>query len=490
MIRVAQRQGCRLARIFMAATLLLASGIGLFVSVPLSVSVPSIVSAQDTEVPVEPPPTDVPPVEMPPTDTPIVELPPTDTPAVEVPTNTPTIETPTDTPTVTPTNTATSTSANRPLDATPTTGSTSAGDGAAVGARAPSTRASSRTNGPTDRDDPDYYLGRIDAWLTSEISGGDTLRTDMTDPQFDDAEWYVTQISAVGLILSIDAELQGLDQPNPDLDDVHQQVLSASSDLAAAASDCDAALVLNDVGDAASCQAAIEISTRTVHDLRDALAEWDGSEGNLVASTGSQPQRSTIEPTVEPTATPEREPRGGASTTAARPTATMTDDVTTDSEVVAETGNGETRDSPLRIGETGVVGDYEITVLSVQPNATDLVAAENEFNDPPAAGDQFFIARLSVTYRGSGTGNPSFDLNYQSVGESSTSYTTFTNSCGVVPDDPSLTVTDLFAGGTAEFNVCWAIDSDDANSVEMYVQSLFDFNSDPVWFSLNESTRR
>ncbi|HEV2528478.1 MAG TPA: VWA domain-containing protein, partial [Thermomicrobiales bacterium] len=69
-------------------------------------------------------------------------------------------------------------------------------------------------------------------------------------------------------------------------------------------------------------------------------------------------------------------------------------------EVVEETGSGETRDSPLGVGRTGEVGDYEVTVLSVTPNANDLVAAENQFNEPPSADEQFFIARLSVTYTG------------------------------------------------------------------------------------------
>ena len=53
------------------------------------------------------------------------------------------------------------------------------------------------------------------------------------------------------------------------------------------------------------------------------------------------------------------------------------------------------------------------------------------------------------------------------------------------PDDSYL-VTDLFEGGSAEFNVCWAIDSEDADSLVMYVESLFDFDADPVWFSLEE----
>ncbi len=159
-------------------------------------------------------------------------------------------------------------------------------------------------------------------------------------------------------------------------------------------------------------------------------------------------------------------------------------DILENLDVVAETGSGETRDSPLGVGRTGEVGDYEVTVLSVTPDATDIVAAENQFNDPPGTGDQFFIARVSITYLGSATGNPGVDLNFQSVGNSSASYTTYTNYCGVIPDAPFLTVTELFEGGSAEFNVCWAIDGGDADSLVMYVESSFDYNGDPVWFSL------
>lgn len=55
----------------------------------------------------------------------------------------------------------------------------------------------------------------------------------------------------------------------------------------------------------------------------------------------------------------------------------------------------------------------------------------------------------------------------------------------VIPDD-SFLVTDLFEGRSAEFNVCWAIDSEDADSLVRYVESNIDFGSDPVWFSLED----
>lgn len=152
-------------------------------------------------------------------------------------------------------------------------------------------------------------------------------------------------------------------------------------------------------------------------------------------------------------------------------------------EVVEDTGSGETRTSPLGIGRIGGVGDYEISVIDVTPNANDIVASENQFNEVPAPGNQYFMARVSATYIGDGSGNPAFELDYQTVGASSSSYTPFNNTCGVVPDDLS-SVTEQFRGGSAEFNVCWEIESPDADSLVMYVESYLDFNGDPVWFSL------
>ncbi len=154
--------------------------------------------------------------------------------------------------------------------------------------------------------------------------------------------------------------------------------------------------------------------------------------------------------------------------------------------VVEVSGTGESRDSPLSIGRIGTVGDYQISVLSVTPNASDIIAMENQFNEPPVEGHQFFMARIAATYTGSSTGTPSADLNFQSVGDLSASYTIFNNDCGVYPDQ-IYNIPELFSGGSAEFNVCWQIDSRDQDSLIMYVESFFDFNSNPTWFSLGNS---
>jgi hypothetical protein len=152
-------------------------------------------------------------------------------------------------------------------------------------------------------------------------------------------------------------------------------------------------------------------------------------------------------------------------------------------EVVEEGGDGTSRQAPIGLGRQGTVGDYEISVVDYTVNATDIVLAENEFNEPPDEGYQFAIAQVSVTYTGNSSGDPSFDLNFQSVGDSAVGYTTFEPGCGVYPDD-QYSAGELFSGGTVEFNVCWMINSEDEDSLVMYVESLIDFDSEPVWFSL------
>ncbi|MDQ3539366.1 MAG: VWA domain-containing protein [Chloroflexota bacterium] len=152
-------------------------------------------------------------------------------------------------------------------------------------------------------------------------------------------------------------------------------------------------------------------------------------------------------------------------------------------DVVEETGTGESRNSPLGVGRIGTVGDYEISVISVTPNANEIVAAENQFNEPPLPGNQFFVARIAATYVGGTSGNPAFELDYQTVGASSSSYTTYTHSCGVVPSDFS-SVTEQFTGGSVEFNLCWEIESTDADSLVMYVTPIIDFSASPTWFSV------
>lgn len=126
-----------------------------------------------------------------------------------------------------------------------------------------------------------------------------------------------------------------------------------------------------------------------------------------------------------------------------------------------------TRENPVPMGSSVSFGDgWVVTVLSVVPDATDLILQENIYNDQPSAGNQFFLARVRVDYEGEGSDTFSGSYRLRAVGPSGVGYSTFQNSAGVIPDE--LPSSEVFTGGSIEGNIAWQIKSSDAGSLVMY----------------------
>lgn len=140
-----------------------------------------------------------------------------------------------------------------------------------------------------------------------------------------------------------------------------------------------------------------------------------------------------------------------------------------------------TRENPVPMGQTARVGDFEVTVTSATPYANDIIGSQAVYLEPLTPGYQYFLVTVSTTYVGAATGNPSFELDYQAVGASNSSYSAWQNSCGMLTND-IFNVTELFPGGTAEYSVCWQVESSDAASLVMYVEPTAQFDAPPVWF--------
>jgi hypothetical protein len=106
------------------------------------------------------------------------------------------------------------------------------------------------------------------------------------------------------------------------------------------------------------------------------------------------------------------------------------------------------------------------------------------FNDPPDAGKQFFMVAVSATYSGPASDQLDSSYNFRAVGSSNVTYTTFNDSCGVLPD-PSLQLHDpeVFTGGTVTGNAaCWSIATGDAASLVLLVR---DSGHPDTWFALH-----
>ena len=150
---------------------------------------------------------------------------------------------------------------------------------------------------------------------------------------------------------------------------------------------------------------------------------------------------------------------------------------------MAQGGTGSSREDAIAIGTPGRVSNYELTVLEVIPDAWPVIQSANQFNDPPAEGHQFLMVRLSVTYNGVEPTDPGFDLSIDSVGNRGRGYSTFQNSCGSFDND-EYSIGEMFQGAKAEFATCWAVATEDVNSLVMFVGPLFDMDGENVWFSL------
>ena len=143
-----------------------------------------------------------------------------------------------------------------------------------------------------------------------------------------------------------------------------------------------------------------------------------------------------------------------------------------------------TRETPVPIGTTVDLGDgWQVTVMNVIPDATNAVLRENQFNDPPKTGNQFFLARIQAKYSGPNSATFNGGLRLRAVGPSSVGYSTFENSPGVIPDP--LPGSEVFSGGVIEGNIGWEIKSSDASSLVMYDNPIsFGDSKDRVYMAL------
>lgn len=137
-------------------------------------------------------------------------------------------------------------------------------------------------------------------------------------------------------------------------------------------------------------------------------------------------------------------------------------------------------ENPVPVGERmSVGGGWEITVLDVMPDATDVVLAENSFNSPPEEGRQYFMATVAVA---NVSQSPmSFDGNFRLRAQSPTdTYEPFSDRCGVTPNEWE--DVQIAPGEEAVHTVCWSVRSD-----EVRVLTLFDVDAvteTRVFFSL------
>jgi hypothetical protein len=119
----------------------------------------------------------------------------------------------------------------------------------------------------------------------------------------------------------------------------------------------------------------------------------------------------------------------------------------------SDSGNqAGSRENPFPIGHPVHNEEWQVT-LSAPHEAWTAIAAENQFNNPPDAGMQYWIVPVTATYTGDKTGNAGFDIAVKFVGSDNRTYG---DSCGVIPN-PLSDVGALYKGGSAQGNACVAV---------------------------------
>lgn len=134
--------------------------------------------------------------------------------------------------------------------------------------------------------------------------------------------------------------------------------------------------------------------------------------------------------------------------------------------------------SPTALATTVDVGaGWSMTVTGAARDITDLVMAENQFNDPAPEG--FRYIGVDVTYAYSGT-EPSaaYQVTTKAVGDGNVELQA---GCGVITGEIDI-FTDVFAGGTVAGTICFVVPS---ASPSIVVYASADFDTPPVMFAVS-----
>jgi len=139
-----------------------------------------------------------------------------------------------------------------------------------------------------------------------------------------------------------------------------------------------------------------------------------------------------------------------------------------------------TRQNPLEPGVSFTVGDWVVALGETTPDAGEIIAAENVFNDPPAEGRQFVMVEVSVTYTGEKSGRPWLDLSFAFYGADGNTFgssLSLDDYCGVIPND-LMDVGEMFPDASATGNVCVSVPAEQIDGGAWIVEEAFSLDSD------------
>lgn len=154
----------------------------------------------------------------------------------------------------------------------------------------------------------------------------------------------------------------------------------------------------------------------------------------------------------------------------------------TDSTAVetTEAGGPGSREEPMPLGQAAQIGQWQVKVVSVDPDATGLITSD-EWSDPPQAGNQYVLVTLEATYTGSESASFWADMTYSFVGSKGN---TFGEPKGfAVSPSPIFEAGEAFSGASITGDALFEVASDQVVGGVIMIEE-FTYEGERVFFAI------
>ena len=128
----------------------------------------------------------------------------------------------------------------------------------------------------------------------------------------------------------------------------------------------------------------------------------------------------------------------------------------------------------VALGVPAQVGDYAVSVDSIELDGNAIVASGNDFNDPPVG--QYVVIQLTATYLGTEEGMPGWDLSAIFHGSDSRQYSD--SECAQVLPDDAMDSPTLNSGGSDTFQFCMDVPPAAIAGGQLSVEPTMSFSTD------------
>lgn len=137
------------------------------------------------------------------------------------------------------------------------------------------------------------------------------------------------------------------------------------------------------------------------------------------------------------------------------------------------------RQNPASLGTEMKIGsDWQVQLIEVNPDAWSIVKEENMFNEPPAEGKQYVMARFKVSCVGEESGTPWVILAFHYLENNGHTYL---DNCGVIPEN-IMDIGEQFFGASAEGDECCVVPSSAIPGGSIIVEEIFSLDNTRVFF--------